>query len=61
MIGYLGPEKNPKTEKLNWVSEGLPENGRQRACDVIRESIVMCAECEIVPGCLHVVFHSGNV
>ena len=33
---YMGLEKDPKTEKLYWVSDPPNDVGRQRACDTVK-------------------------
>lgn len=46
ITGYLGPMKNPKTEKNIWTNETPSLVGRQRACDVIT-SPVACLQSNI--------------
>ena len=37
--GYMGPVKDPKTEKVYWVSDSPNDVGRQRACDIVKGRI----------------------
>ena len=38
LVGYFGPKKNPKTQKIQWTNEKPYNIGRQRACDFSSQS-----------------------
>ena len=62
LTGYLGPKKNPKTEKVFWTNSMPSNSGRQRSCDILPSAPVpatllpLAAGIESVSDAFHVLF-----
>ena len=62
LTGYLGPKKNPKTEKVFWTNSMPKNSARQRSCDILPRApalvtlLPLAAGIESVSDAFHVPF-----